>query len=67
MFRRCLKSLARLLPFTIAVSSHVLYSPFVFLDSRQVESTYPSKVKVVSDIGEYVEKDSDPKKAVLIC
>lgn len=67
MFGRFIKNIRVLLPLSLALATQHYTTPLL-LDSRQLHYTVSSpKIKIISDISDYIEKDNDLSRAVLIC
>jgi hypothetical protein len=57
-----------MLPFSLAVSAHLYFTPLLSMNSQGTTSFKGSEhIKVINDIGEYVEKEADPNRAVILC
>lgn len=67
MFGKFAKYFKAIIPLSLAAATHAYINPILSLDGGPKLQIHSPKIKLITDIGDYVEKDNDSSKAVLIC
>jgi len=65
MFRRFSRLLRIAIPFSLAVTTHLYGNSFLSMNTGTYSPS--SRINVISDIEEYVDNESNPEKAVILC